>query len=241
MQRTGERPGAVWPKRLDDPSALLVPDSHTQPFELQDATELVRVTAAQGASVENRITDLRHGASCFPPDLLVQAIWPRTFGACVGLKAFGPQVVRDIGTPIRRQSIEDRPVESSWDEAMPPCEFQGPRDLLMPCIIPTTGKDAASDGVEFGDEQVKMELRSSTIMSWLLVSNEDDAFGVEIKLFGQCRHGLNLLVGCDVAFWAELPMPDRELFPPLPCIPNPIVQVLLRSTQQRDFFVLLAS
>jgi hypothetical protein len=34
---------------------------------------------------------------------------------------------------------------------------------------------------------------------------------------------------------------DCELFFPLPCIPNPVVQVLLRAAQQRDFFVLFAA
>jgi hypothetical protein len=102
--------------------------------------------------------------------------------------------------PLRLQGIEDGRIEPSWDDIVSPRSLQLAADFLVSRIIPSRRQNLARQWVHFGHEQVEMELRSGSIMSWFFMADEHHTVGVELKLGGQFCEGFGLLLGADVAF-----------------------------------------
>lgn len=124
MKRASERPIAAFGSGFDNPSCGLVPANDAKTILFHDAMELAYVASAECTRIENSIADFRHGSLGFACDFLnelrrVGALWSRLRRSSQG------DVAGIHMSAFSFQSGNDRRVESSWDEAVAPCEFQG--------------------------------------------------------------------------------------------------------------------
>jgi len=198
VQRTGEGPASIRRGGLDDPPCGLVATNHAQAALAQDATKLVRVTAAQGTSVENRITDLRHRAPCLASDLLVQPRWILALGWCYPNTR---EATHQSGVKVSSfafQSMRDGRVKPTVNEVVTPSEFELSAQLFMPRIVPLRAHHAARDGVHLGNEEVGMELARCSVVALLPVPNQHDALRVEAELVREEVKRSQLLLRRDV-------------------------------------------
>lgn len=160
--------------------------------------ELIGVTAAQRSGVENRITDLCHGPSRFPPDLLVQARWVLTLGSCCP----DPRQTADKGgvkvSSLAFQSMRNGCIKPTVNEVVTPGEFKLSAELLVPRIVPSRAHHAARGGVHFGDKEMKVELGCRSVVTLLPVPKQHDALRVEAELLCEEVKRSQLLLRRDV-------------------------------------------